>query len=126
MKRLVTGSILLGMALVAQANSVQPDGAQPAPGLASPDAMMREMVTPDDLRFFLNEARQAARSAAKGEAYVPAPQTAMRAKEVGERMREKGFGLMEVLLDQIERELMKEFSPPAGAAPRSMPERVQL
>jgi hypothetical protein len=99
--------------------------------LTSPEAMVREIVSPDDLRFFLNEARQAARSAAKGQSYVPAPETAARAKAIGERIREKGFGLMEVLLDQIEQELLRAFpseppsKPDTAVPPASKSERTQ-
>ncbi len=90
---------------------------------SSPEAMMREIVTPEDLRFFLKEARQAARAAAKGESYVPAPETATRARDIGDRIREKGLGLMEVLLDQIEQELLKAFpeEPDSATPPVSKP-----
>ena len=96
----------------------------PAP-MASPEAMMREMVSPEDVRFFMGEARQAARAAARGQAYLPAPETATRAREIGERMREKGFGLMEVLLDEIERELMRAYPAAPGNTPATGQERAR-
>lgn len=125
MKHALTGFVLLGMLGVVQA--AEPEVAKPETPkpLDSPEATLREMVTAEDVRFFLNEARQAARAAAKGDAYVPSPQTATRAREIGERLREKGFGLMEGLLDQIERELLKELSPAPGTAPHPAPERTQ-
>jgi hypothetical protein len=100
MKYLLGVMLFLGMSSFVQASE------EPR---TTPEAMMREMVSPDDLRFFLNEARQASRAAAKGQGYVPSPGTAERAKAIGERIREKGFGLMELLLDEIERELVKAF-----------------
>jgi hypothetical protein len=75
----------------------------------APEAMMQEIVSPEDLRFFLNEARQATRAAAKGQSYIPSPGTADRIRHIGERIREKGFGMMELLLDEIERELVGTF-----------------
>lgn len=120
MKHALAGLVLLGMLGAVQAS--EPEALK---SLASPETVLREMVSPDDVRFFLNEARHAARAAAKGDAYVPSPQTATRAREIGERLREKGFGLMEGLLDQIERELMKELSPAPGTAPHPAPERTQ-
>lgn len=125
MKHVLTGLILLGILGAVQAAEPEASGTETPKPLAAPETMLREMVSPDDVRFFLNEARQAARAAARGNAYVPSPQTATRAREIGERLREKGFGLMEGLLDQIERELMKEFSPVPGAAPHPAPERTQ-
>jgi uncharacterized membrane-anchored protein len=102
MKRVLVWVLVLGFAGVAQADEAR----------ASPEAMMQEIVSPEDVRFFMNEARQASRAAAKGELYVPAPEAAARARNIGERMREKGFGLMEALLDQIEQELLSVFPPP--------------
>ncbi len=100
MKYFLGAMLVLGLSGYAQAEE--------APR-TTPEAMMREMVSPEDLRFFLNEARQASRAAAKGESYIPSPGTANRAKAIGERIREKGFGMMELLLDEIERELVKVF-----------------
>jgi hypothetical protein len=102
MKRVLVWVLMSGFAGVAQAEE--------AP--ASPEAVMRKIVSPEDVRFFMNEARQAARAAQRGELYVPAPDAAARARNIGERMREKGFGLMEALLDQIERELLSALPPP--------------
>lgn len=86
----------------------------------TPEAMLREMISPEDLRFLLNEARQATRAAAKGQSYIPPPGTAQRAKAIGERIREKGFGLMELLLDEIERELVRAL--PEKPVPPVMPD----
>lgn len=115
MKYLLGAMLFLGMSGFAQASE------EPR---TTPEAMMREMVSPEDLRFFLNEARQASRAAAKGESYIPSPGTAGRAKAIGERIREKGFGLMEMLLDEIERELVKAFpeKPDTGVAPDTKPD----
>lgn len=86
----------------------------------TPEAMLREMISSEDLRFFLNEARQATRAAAKGQSYIPPPGTAERAKAIGERIRVKGFGLMELLLDEIERELVRAL--PEKPAPPLVPD----
>lgn len=102
MKPVLVMVLMLGLTGAAQAEEA----------LASPETVMREIVSPEDVRFFMNEARQASRAAAKGELYVPAPEAAARARNIGERMREKGFGLMEALLDQIEQELLSVFPPP--------------
>lgn len=120
MKKALAGLVLLGMLGAVQAS--EPEMLK-SPAL--PETVLREIVSPDDVRFFLHEVRQAARAAARGDAYVPPPQTATRAREIGERLREKGFGLMESVLDQIERELMKELSPTPGTTPHPVSERTQ-
>lgn len=104
MKRIVVAGCLLGWVGLAQAEPVPP---APPAFMGAPELMLREMVSPDEVRFFMGEARQAARAAARGQAYLPAPETAARAREIGERLRARSFGMMEVLLDEIERELMR-------------------
>ncbi len=121
MKYLV--AMMLGWSLVCPAQAAEPS--------ASPEETIRQLVTADELRFFLNEARQAARAAARGGNYAPSPETANRAKEIGIRVREKGFGLMEVLLDQIEQELLNAFPgepsirQDATVPPDNRPKRTQ-
>lgn len=65
------------------------------------------VVSREDVRFFLNEARRAMDAMAKGESYVPEPEVASRAKAIAERFRAQGVGLLERLLEQAEREWLK-------------------
>jgi hypothetical protein len=115
--------VVLLLSMLGMPGAVQ---AQEAP--TTPEMMMREMVSPDDLRFLFGEARLAVRAAAKGDAYVPAPEASARAKLIGERMRAKGFGVLEILLDQIERELLEELpaEPNKNAVPQTPAERTPI
>lgn len=101
--------------------AVQGEDAPPS----SPEAMIGEIVSTDDLRFFLNEVRQAARLAARGERYVPTPEAASRAKDIGNRIRENGLDLVGSLLDQIEREFRKAMPPDGPAVPCEPPDRLR-
>jgi hypothetical protein len=74
-----------------------------------PEAAIADVLSREDVQFFMNEARQAARAASRGEFYAPDPEAADRAKRIGERMRAKGLGLMEAMLDEIEHELLRLF-----------------
>lgn len=105
MKQVLAALVMLGVSSAVLADKEAP---------ASPEAEIRKIFSPEDMRFFMNEARRALNAAAKGESYVPAPETATRARLIGERMREKGFGLMELMLDQIEQELSRLYPPEPG------------
>lgn len=100
MQYLLAGLIVLAIAGPVMAEEELP----PAPEVAIAEVLSRE-----DVQFFMNEARQAMRAAVNGEIHVPDPETADRARKIGERMRAKGLGLMEAMLEEIEHELLRLF-----------------
>jgi hypothetical protein len=118
MKGMLAVLLMLGLIGAVQAEDAPP---------SSPEAMIGEIVSADDLRFFLNEARQAARLVARGERYVPSPEAATRAKDIGNRIQKNGLDLVENLLDQIEHELLKAMpeQPDRPTVPCEPPDRLR-
>lgn len=113
MKRGVVVWVLLGACSGAWGAAVAPSGDEGVPA---------GIVSREEVRFFLNEARRAIEAMAKGESYVPEPAVASRAKAIAERLRAQGVGLLEQLLEQAEREWLKARPadpdlPPAAVEP---------
>jgi hypothetical protein len=119
MKRGVWVVLMLGICSGAWASEAAPAG---------PDAGAGEVVSREDVYFFLNEARRAMQAVASGTSYVPEPEVASRARAIAERLRAQGVGLIERLIEDAERELMKARPPhPDAPSPpvEAPPERTR-